>query len=161
MYPILSYIGDNFSPCECAITKWNKTHSHSGTPSRGLTKTINPVTQSHRYCSFVRCLTLSQQNLYGIRIDTPKDSLISSVIHKYPDLVSSVLLFTLFKISLTIFCLVLLLILIMVRPCFCFLLMWSVHSLLTFFLQISILICFSECQMSRQIKFPFVRNPNF
>ena len=51
--------------------------------------------------------------------------------------------------------------LILVKSCICFKLMWSVHSLLLFCLLIRFLVCIFDCQLSWQKKLQAERNPSF
>ena len=95
--------------------------------------------------SLYHILILSQYNLLKIRIDILKNCLVfwfSCVQYQH-------LILTTFIVCRSV---ILLILIILAWPYFDFKLMWSVLLLLTFFLLMPNLVCFFECQLSRQKK---------
>ena len=104
---------------------------------------------------------MSQYTPLGIHINTLTDSFISLEYFKYLDPISSILLTTTYLNTLIIYCSVLILILIIVRNCAYIKFVSYVYSFLAFYLLMSVLVCFFECQLGRQRKHPFEINSNF
>ena len=139
----------------------------SDTPSSVITKSISPVEQSHGLLFFSTHHWCSSTLSDAGHCNSPLHqvfvlTLLMIVSHhkyilKYPDLVSSILLSTTCLTTLIVYCLVLLLILIILAKfCVCFMLVWSVDSLVAFCLLMLVLVCFYESQLVMMKQTPFL-----